>query len=68
METSRYPNIISGNAPNLKTKNSTMPTKRITYRAMFMGVNLKFLNFSEIMLMGLTKRKAKKSEKNSTTQ
>ena len=68
METNRYPNIINGNAPNLKTKNSTMPTKRITYRAIFMGVNLKFLNFSEIILMGLTNRKAKKIEKNSTTQ
>ena len=53
---SRYPKMINGNEPNLKMKNRTIPTSRIRKRAMFILVNLKFLNFRETILIGLTNK------------
>ena len=53
---SKYPKMINGNAPNLKIKNKIMPTKSIKKRAMFILVNLKFLNFRETILIGLTNK------------
>ena len=67
MEIRRYPKIINGNAPNLKIRNNIIPTKSIRNRAMFMPVSLKFLNFRETILIGLTSRMAKKMAKKSTT-
>ena len=64
---SKYPKMINGNAPNLKIKNKIMPTKSIKKRAMFILVNLKFLNFRETILIGLTNKMAKKMAKKSTT-
>lgn len=59
--------MMSGNDPNLNMKNSIRPTARIMYLAIFIGVSLKFLNFNEIMLIGLINRKAKMMVNVSTT-